>query len=698
MVWHHGTPWAKDILDSGGFDVERLQDNALFGPGVYMSTHTEPTAGVLHITPDIRDPKAWEAAQKRYDSLRDAVTESQNQFNYATELEHEGSMDFPRQVAYLPRRFLGEQPQVAPSRRMQDYDTSVYKTGGAYFDAKTKQDITGQTFQKGMISVEKGIPEMRFTGVMAEGITGKGSQHYYTLKTESDQPVSLLTYQDKSSEPRGRPTTRGDTELGEQIGEIRTSRGNTHPVYDTIRVVPKKTQKTSFLPTEKSAAYRVKEAHQKLAQTKTELREDPQARAYNIREKTKGAPTVRAEPGAEGYTGIARLIRDSRSGGVVSEVVDQIQKMGMTPGVFRMQANFTKVLDVDQNVNQVGFLENLLKEYYKAVPKGKDFIFRRADKTVTMDKYAIETAFEDTVKEVKGNYADVDVDFSLGGPGFKPKVLIEEAASVGEILRKLGRNLDLSHLENSSSWITFLWPRAIVNDFLQHIGYDGLTHRGGLITGTTKHRTAIALRNELAENNAKLSSYYGERVRMSSVEEKIHDLADYNVRTFTDHISQNENVKLFSILDSVVDKIEVLGTTKSQRIISQRVAKALRDAARDSVRLTGRFVESYFHFKRNHKLALWEDKLLQQYRVYRDANPNSIPPHIQRLYEDNPNIQATSEWMDKHYTHSRMLQKKDKMQVMGKDGNMRNAGSRENYHPLILSQGVRRGINARASL
>ena len=66
-----------------------------------------------------------------------------------------------------------------------------------------------------------------------------GGKHIYTLGTKFNNPVTLETYPDKPSEPRLRPTTRGEVRVGKQVGTI-NMRGKTHPVYDVVSVNDKR--------------------------------------------------------------------------------------------------------------------------------------------------------------------------------------------------------------------------------------------------------------------------------------------------------------------------------------------------------------------------------------------------------------------------------------------------------------------------
>ena len=73
-----------------------------------------------------------------------------------------------------------------------------------------------------------------------------GGKHIYTLKTDFPEGVELKKYQSKS-EPRLKPTLKGEVIKGEQVGEI-SVRGKKHPVYDKVTAKtyndPKKRPKT----------------------------------------------------------------------------------------------------------------------------------------------------------------------------------------------------------------------------------------------------------------------------------------------------------------------------------------------------------------------------------------------------------------------------------------------------------------------
>lgn len=60
-------------------------------------------------------------------------------------------------------------------------------------------------------------------------------KHYYALSAEFPKGVDLARYADAPSEPRLRPTTQGNVNLGQRVGTIKV-RGKEHPVYDLVIV------------------------------------------------------------------------------------------------------------------------------------------------------------------------------------------------------------------------------------------------------------------------------------------------------------------------------------------------------------------------------------------------------------------------------------------------------------------------------
>lgn len=60
-------------------------------------------------------------------------------------------------------------------------------------------------------------------------------KHYYALSAEYPKGVDLTRYPKEKSEPRLRPTTQGNVEMGNRVGTIRI-RKKEHPVYDMVTV------------------------------------------------------------------------------------------------------------------------------------------------------------------------------------------------------------------------------------------------------------------------------------------------------------------------------------------------------------------------------------------------------------------------------------------------------------------------------
>ncbi len=142
--------------------------------------------------------------------------------------------------------------------------------GGNYIDLDTKQDLTGNTYSGGTVSIVDGKPILETNdsnaapATKADGrkvkvnlfkqkagwkwldydgpntivSTEVGGKHHYALSSDFQTPVTLQTYPNQPSEPRLRPTTQGEVQLGNVIGNI-SVRGKEHPVYDKVSIVSK---------------------------------------------------------------------------------------------------------------------------------------------------------------------------------------------------------------------------------------------------------------------------------------------------------------------------------------------------------------------------------------------------------------------------------------------------------------------------
>ena len=185
-----------------------------------------------------------------------------------------GAEETPRSVMPAPQRFFD------PNNK--DYKPFIgsmgEQPGGRYLEmgGKSPQDITEEFPSRAVIEVTpEGKPVMQVSKELLEGevrTDGRkiktnlfkkkagwkwtktpegfdpkppsnfslvsvedGRQHYYSLRTEFPEGVSLARYEKSKSEPRLRPTKKGNVHLGEVVGEI-SVRGKKHPVYDQIKV------------------------------------------------------------------------------------------------------------------------------------------------------------------------------------------------------------------------------------------------------------------------------------------------------------------------------------------------------------------------------------------------------------------------------------------------------------------------------
>ena len=67
-------------------------------------------------------------------------------------------------------------------------------------------------------------------------IAVKDDKHYYTLSTVYPKGVGLKRYPEEKSEPRLRPTKKGQLVLGNVVGEVIVG-NEKHPIYDTVAVL-----------------------------------------------------------------------------------------------------------------------------------------------------------------------------------------------------------------------------------------------------------------------------------------------------------------------------------------------------------------------------------------------------------------------------------------------------------------------------
>jgi hypothetical protein len=148
------------------------------------------------------------------------------------------------------------------------------RPGGAYLSMPDKADVTGHRAAQAEIGVKPGgkpFFNASRDAVEATGTPGRGSaivktnlfkkkagwqwaqapegheatdtivsvdhrgKHHYALNVQFPKGVDLSRYEKATSEPRLRPTTKGNLEFGEQAGTILV-RGKEHPVYHNVIV------------------------------------------------------------------------------------------------------------------------------------------------------------------------------------------------------------------------------------------------------------------------------------------------------------------------------------------------------------------------------------------------------------------------------------------------------------------------------
>lgn len=189
------------------------------------------------------------------------------------------SQDLPGQgmpdIAVVPERFTGTGQEtgrqsrfVKPPPFFSRYSIESYEKGGKFFDTQTGEDLTGKSFGAGFIDVIHRKPRLFVDGepntqAAASGRTYRtnlfkqkagwqwissnapqtstivsvegGGRHVYALRADFEGGVDLARYSDKPSEPRLRPTAKGELLLGTEVGRINI-RGKEHSVYDTARI------------------------------------------------------------------------------------------------------------------------------------------------------------------------------------------------------------------------------------------------------------------------------------------------------------------------------------------------------------------------------------------------------------------------------------------------------------------------------
>lgn len=239
--------------------------NALFGQLTNVQKERNP---VLQGMSDAQGRKIGVVQSRRIDRTNQMkVLDSSFRADYGRVSEN-----LRPDILPVPERFTGtgeegdrQSTKVDAPGFFKRFDIQEYTKGGKYFDIASGEDVTGRIYASGSIDVSTGKPSLRASDTQVEAPTSgrkirtnlfkqsagwkwvgeapaktstlvsveMGKDHLYTLNSQFDTPVEMARYEDKKSEPRLRPTTRGVLRVGEKVGEIEV-RGRVHPVYDKI--------------------------------------------------------------------------------------------------------------------------------------------------------------------------------------------------------------------------------------------------------------------------------------------------------------------------------------------------------------------------------------------------------------------------------------------------------------------------------
>ena len=192
---------------------------------------------------------------------------------------------------------------VSPPPNFKKYDISDFTMGGKMFDKDTGEDVTDRIYSSASIDATGKRPALassdeqpsdlgkgnqyktnlfkksagwewisdnppEHSSLPSDGtedpvlisvqgtFPDKGADHRYALKVNFDSPVKMARYSNEPNEPRLRPTAKGVIQYGNVIGQMRTSQGKVHNVYDTITIGEKPASDISFMP-----AAKLDEAH-----------------------------------------------------------------------------------------------------------------------------------------------------------------------------------------------------------------------------------------------------------------------------------------------------------------------------------------------------------------------------------------------------------------------------------------------------
>ena len=259
---------ASQVSEDAGVSVSDKAQLLTALEDVQSSLGPDPVAALDEITTELQNIGVnRDVIDTYFKPYRDRVALQQARVGRMQAPETE---DSPRFARIAPVPFNND-------RMQQMFGVEDPTPGGNYIDLDTKEDLTGNTYAGGKVSIVDGKPVLDTSDDFSEPATkadGRkvkvnlfkqkagwkwidydgpativstevGGKHHYALSSDFQNPVTLQTYPNQPSEPRLRPTTQGEVELGNKIGNI-SVRGKVHPVYDEVRIVSKSPERPRF--------------------------------------------------------------------------------------------------------------------------------------------------------------------------------------------------------------------------------------------------------------------------------------------------------------------------------------------------------------------------------------------------------------------------------------------------------------------
>lgn len=145
----------------------------------------------------------------------------------------EMGQDGPKDITgeFAEAGFIGVDPTGKPTMKVSEgLLDGEFKTTGRKIKVNLAKKKTGWNWTK----VPEGYnpnPDGSFPIVSVHD----GKKHYFTLNADFPEGMDLARYPNEKSEPRLKPTKKGNVHFGNVVGEIEM-RGKKHPVYDNVSI------------------------------------------------------------------------------------------------------------------------------------------------------------------------------------------------------------------------------------------------------------------------------------------------------------------------------------------------------------------------------------------------------------------------------------------------------------------------------